>query len=181
VQFNVDSKPTRSIWLQKLWMFFVFGFVMSLSLFHNLYYADSFTLFSASGGLNADFKFIDLLKIASDPLIRNLVFEKLRLALWWNTSETDTVQLTFWAFQFIWLLGVIRATTSRSKRATIWIALSLPLTYLIPLLPYRFESYWPRHIVIIQLALGLSGMYALGNLGPLQLLNKNHKHRLNNS
>ena len=162
-------------------MFFAFGFVMSLSLFHNLYYADSFTLFSSSGGLNADFKFIDLLKITSDPLIRDLVFEKIRLALWWNTSETNTVQLTFWAFQLIWLSGVIRATTSRSKRAIIWIALSLPLTYLIPLLPYRFESYWPRHIVIIQLALGLSGMYALGNLGPLQLLNKNHKDRFGNS
>ena len=181
VLLNVDTKPTRSIWLQKSWMFFAFGFVMSLSLFHNLYYADSFTLFSSSGGLNADFKFIDLLKITSDPLIRDLVFEKMRLALWWNTSETNTVQLTFWAFQLIWLSGVIRATTSRSKRATIWIALSLPLTYLIPLLPYRFESYWPRHIVIIQLALGLSGMYALGNLGPLQLLNKNHKDRFSNS
>jgi len=175
VQLKVDLDAKRPIWLKRIWMFLVFGVVGSLSLYHNLYYAQSFTLYSASGMLNSDFRFIDLFQIATDPVFRKLVFDKLQIALWWKTAGVNSIQISFWVFQFIWLTGIIRAVSCKSKHIAIWVVLTLPLTYLIPLLPYRFDSYWPRHIVIIQLAFGLSGLVAIKNLGPFNFVRKSRR------
>ena len=68
----------------------------------------------------------------------------------------------------MWLLALIRAVFVRSTSLRIWVALSLPFAYLVPLLPYKYESYWPRHIVIIQLAFALSGLFVMNRLGPIR-------------
>jgi len=82
----------------------------------------------------------------------------------------NTTQLSFWTFQLMWLLALIRAVFVRSTSVRIWVALALPFAYLVPLLPYRYESYWPRHIVIIQIAFALSGLFVINRLGPIRRL-----------
>jgi hypothetical protein len=63
--------------------------------------------------------------------------------------------------QLIWFSALIIAIVQREKRLRVWTALALPFAYLVPLLPYRFDSYYPRHIVIIQLAFVISGLYSI--------------------
>ena len=168
IQFEVAGGTTKLQILHRIRMVSVFGVVLSLSLFHNLYYAASFTLFSSSGALNADFTFVELIHIFDDSEFRNFVVDKLRVALWWRNVGLNTTQLSFWTFQFMWLLALIRAVFVRSTSLRIWVALSLPFAYLVPLLPYKYESYWPRHIVIIQLAFALSGLFVMNRLGPIR-------------
>jgi hypothetical protein len=168
LQFEIAEGTTKLQILHRVRMVIVFGVVLSLSLFHNLYYAASFTLFSASGTLNADFTFVELINIFNDSEFRNFVVDKLRIALWWRNVGLNTTQLSFWTFQFIWLLALIRAVFVRSTSLRIWVALALPFVYLVPLLPYKYESYWPRHIVIIQIAFALSGLFVINRLGPIR-------------
>ena len=168
LQFEIAKGTTKLQILHRVRMVIVFGAVLSLSLFHNLYYAASFTLFSASGTLNADFTFVELIHIFNDSEFRNFVVDKLRIALWWRNVGLNTTQLSFWSFQFIWLLALIRAVFVRSTSLRIWVALALPFAYLVPLLPYKYESYWPRHIVIIQIAFALSGLFVINRLGPIR-------------
>jgi len=168
LQFEIAEGTTKLQILHRVRMVIVFGVVLSLSLFHNLYYAASFTLFSASGTLNADFTFVELIHIFNDSEFRGFVVDKLRIALWWRNVGLNTTQLSFWTFQIIWLLALIRAVFVRSTSLRIWIALSLPFAYLVPLLPYKYESYWPRHIVIIQIAFALSGLFVINRLGPIR-------------
>jgi hypothetical protein len=168
LQFEVAEGTTKLQILHRIRMVIVFGVVLSLSLFHNLYYAASFTLFSSSGALNADFTFVELINVLHDSEFRNFVIDKLRIALWWRNVGVNTTQLSFWTFQLIWLLALIRAVIVRSTSIRIWIALALPFAYLVPLLPYKYESYWPRHIVIIQIAFALSGLFVINRLGPIQ-------------
>jgi hypothetical protein len=174
LQFEVAEGTTKLQILHRIRMVIVFGVVLSLSLFHNLYYAASFTLFSASGTLNADFTFVELIHVLHDSEFRNFVIDKLRIALWWRNVGVNTTQLSFWIFQLIWLLALIRAVFVRSTSIRIWIALALPFAYLVPLLPYKYESYWPRHIVIIQIAFALSGLFAINRLGPIRR-HENHQ------
>ena len=170
LQFEIAGGTTKLQILHRVRMVIVLGVVLSLSLFHNLYYAASFTLFSASGTLNADFTFAELIHVLDDSEFRNFVIDKLRIALWWKNVGMNTTQLSFWTFQFMWLLALIRAVFVRSTSVRIWVALALPFAYLIPLLPYKYESYWPRHVVIIQIAFALSGLFVINRLGPIRRL-----------
>jgi hypothetical protein len=174
LQFEVAEGTSKLQILHRIRMVIVFGVVLSLSLFHNLYYAASFTLFSASGTINADFTFVDLIHVLHDSEFRNFVIDKLRIALWWRNVGVNTTQLSFWTFQLIWLLALIRTVFVRSTSIRIWIALALPFAYLVPLLPYKYESYWPRHIVIIQIAFALSGLFVINRLGPIRR-HENHQ------
>ena len=67
------------------------------------------------------------------------------------------------ALDFIWLLAVVRTLRLRDIGIKIWIVLIFPLAYFVPQIPYDFSrgGYNPRHIVAIQLAFGLSGLYVL--------------------
>ena len=170
LQFEIAGGTTKLQVLHRVRMVIVFGVVLSLSLFHNLYYAASFTLFSVSGTINADFTFVELIHVLDNSEFRNFVIDKLRIALWWKNVGMNTTQLSFWTFQLMWLLALIRAVFVRSTSVRIWVALALPFAYLVPLLPYRYESYWPRHIVIIQIAFALSGLFVINRLGPIQRL-----------
>ena len=153
---NHESNFQKTV-LHKLMLVFAFGTTLSLSLLHNLYYGPNFVLFSSTGTLNSEFTHVDMLKVFTDPAIRDLVFTKLRMALhWYPDSVVGSERVAFWTLQIIWVSAVGRAVVARSSQLKVWLLFLLPLTYLIPMLPFRFGSD-VRHIVIIQLAFGLSG------------------------
>jgi glycosyltransferase involved in cell wall biosynthesis len=153
---NHESNFQKNL-LHKLMLIFAFGTTLSLSLLHNLHYGPNFVLFSSTGALNSEFTHFDMLKVFTDPEIRELVFAKLRAALhWYPESVVGSERVAFWSLQIIWVSAAVRAIVSRSSRLKVWILFLLPLAYLIPLLPFRFTTD-VRHIVIIQLAFGLSG------------------------
>lgn len=169
IQFELAPDNGIGQLLNRLRLTLVFGTFLSLSLLHNLHYADSFTIFSVTGSLNSDLRFTSLFRIFSDAQIRDIVFEKLHLALYWTTRPQHwEVAVSFWSLQVLWLAAIIKVIGAKCAQPKVWIALIAPLAYLIPLLPYRFDTYYPRHIVIIQLAFGVSALYVDHLCGPFQ-------------
>ena len=153
---NHESNFQKNL-LQKFMLIFAFGVTLSLSLLHNLHYGPNFVLFSSTGALNSEFTHAEMLKVFTDPAIRNLVFTKLRMALhWYPESVVGSERVSFWTLQIIWVSAVVRAVITRSSQLKVWLMFLLPLAYLIPMLPFKFQGD-VRHIMIIQLAFGLSG------------------------
>ena len=117
-------------------------------------------MFSVTGGLNSNLSCSDFLNISNDECIRSMFIDKLLLTF--NFAwPPNTVSLTFLAFDLIWLIAVVSIIKLRNVGFKVWIALLLPLTYLVPQLPYDISSYYPRHVVATQLAFVLSGLYVI--------------------
>lgn len=167
IQFELAPRRGVEQFLTRLRLTLAFGTALSLSLFHNLHYGNSFTIFSVTGPLNSDFQYMSMFKIFNDENSREIVFDKLRLALYWTTRPHHwEVAVSFWSLQILWLLAIIKAIGTKCVQPKTWVALIAPLAYLIPLLPYQFRTYYPRHIVVIQLAFGLSALYVHRLCGP---------------
>ena len=64
----------------------------------------------------------------------------------------------------MWLSALVRMIKTRSRDLVTWLAIVFPFLYLIPLLPYEIVTYFPRRIIAIQLAFGVSALFALSRL-----------------
>jgi glycosyltransferase involved in cell wall biosynthesis len=76
---------------------------------------------------------------------------------WYPENVVGSERVAFWSLQIIWVSAVVRAVVSRSSQLKVWLLFLLPLAYLLPMLPFKFQGD-VRHIMIIQLAFGLSGI-----------------------
>jgi len=140
----------------------VYVSIALLSLAHNLHYGETFTLYSTTGNLNADFSWASLFTSGSARESLELVWNKVRLGLYWTNWPTlDDLSLSFWGSQLVWLVCLIWLTSQRRLSTQSSMYLLLPFAYLIPLLPYRFDSYYPRHVVVIQFAFAIGAVAAL--------------------
>jgi hypothetical protein len=140
----------------------IFVAVLLLSLAHNLHYGETFTLFSVTGQLNAESSWTRLLSEYSFGNAMSFLWDKARLGLYWGSIPDDlTFALIAWTAQAFWVATTVALTVRRRVTLVSGLWLLFPLANLLPLLPYRFDSYYPRHIVIIQLGFALSSIVAL--------------------
>jgi hypothetical protein len=92
----------------------------------------------------------------------SFLWDKAQLGLYWGSIPDDlTFALIAWTAQAFWLATTVALTVRRRVTLVSGLWLLFPLANLLPLLPYRFDSYYPRHIVIIQLGFALSSIVAL--------------------
>jgi len=148
--------------LDRVQLLIVFVATMSLCLIHNLYYGGEFVLFSVTGGPSSDFSYSALLHIFRDENARAIFVNKLVLTFNYGWPPNPR-SLSFWALDLIWLFAAVRTIKLRDIGIKIWMVLIFPLVYFVPQIPYDFSrgGYHPRHVVAIQLAFGLSGLYVL--------------------
>jgi len=140
----------------------VFVPIALLSLAHNLHYAETFVLYSTTGNLNSDFSWTSLFTSGSASESLELIWSKIRLGMYWTNWPTlDDLSLSFWGSQLVWLVCLIWLISQRRLSTQAAMYLLLPFAYLVPLLPYRFDSYYPRHVVVIQFAFALGAVAAL--------------------
>jgi hypothetical protein len=162
VQSELGTGKNLKRILDRFQLLIVFTTTMSLCLIHNLYYGGEFVLFSVTGGPSSDFSYSALLNIFSDENARAIFVNKLVVTFnyGWPPSPRS---LAFWALDLIWLLAVVRTIKLRDIGIKIWVVLIFPFAYFVPQIPYDFSrgGYHPRHVVAIQLAFGLSGLYVL--------------------
>ena len=134
----------------------VFGAVVSLSLLHNLYYGESFVPFTANGLINVAFNWSDVLSSGDF----SLVWAQLRTMMYWNTIGNWSWALAFWGSQLLWLLTLaVRLRAGQVLRARTLLLL-IPFGYALPMLKYQMGSYYPRHLVAINLAFGCAALMA---------------------
>jgi hypothetical protein len=142
----------------------VFGLITSLSLIHNLYYGDSFTFFTGTNQRgNYEISLSELLNFFSDSRVREVIFTKLRMIFTFN-FPLEPLEIGFLIFHLMWLSALVSAIKTRSRDRVTWLAMVFPFLYLIPLLPYEIVTYFPRRIIAIQLAFGVSALYALSRI-----------------
>ena len=129
----------------------------SLSLIHNIYYGKSFVVFSSSGVGSQQYPWKILLEMFYDPESRRIVLEKFRTLTMFTMhplpkdkywSYTNSFQL----MHISWIISLIvsfRATKHYSLTAVYAL---VPFTFLVPMVMFDASSYFPRHMVIINLA-----------------------------
>jgi hypothetical protein len=142
----------------------VFGLITSLSLIHNLYYGDSFTFFTGTNQRgNYEISLSELLNFFSDSRVREVIFTKLRMIFTFN-FPLEPLEIGFLIFHLMWLSALVSAIKTRSRDRVTWLAMVFPFLYLIPLLPYEIVTYFPRRVIAIQLAFGVSALFTLSRL-----------------
>lgn len=152
--FRVRS---NRIW-QSLALFFA-GFL--LPLLHNLYYGNKFAVLPESGAANADTTWAQLASALSDPAALSVLVLKVRQLTYTaylsdQFGWTKTLALVFWSFQIFWIVALIYVLLRHRASIFAWSILVWPYLFAIPALPYRMDAYYPRQVVIFNIALGLS-------------------------
>ena len=162
LQILLKSKIENVGALLRVRLCLVFGLIVCLSLLHNLYYGDSFTFFTNTRNYegNNDVRIRDLLNFFSDADVREIIFFKLRMIFGWKWPMKP-LDISFSMFHLLWLAAIISAVRSKLKDSAIWLAAAFPFVYLLPLLLFKIETYYPRRIIATQLAFGLSAIYVL--------------------
>ena len=151
--FRVRS---NRIW-QSLALFFA-GFL--LPLLHNLYYGNKFAVLPESGAANADTTWAQLASAISDPTARSVLLLKVRQLTYTaylrdQFGWTKTLALVFWSFQILWVVATFYVLWRHRTSIIAWCLLAWPFLFAIPSLPYRMDAYYPRQVVMFNLAIGL--------------------------
>ena len=145
----------------------------SLSLIHNLYYGRSFVLFSSSGVGSQQYSLKIFFEMFYDADSRNIVMNKFRSLTLFTFHPLPKDR--FWpytnSFQLMhisWLVSLVWACrTSRKYFKTVMFAI-VPFMFLLPMVMYDSSSYFPRHLVIINISFLASSLLMLFNAQKVQ-------------
>lgn len=140
---------------------------MLLPLAHNLYFGHKFVVLPTSGNpTNPEYSWSQFLRIFNDESSRQMATLKLRQFTYTayfteGFGFSKTLALSFWGFQFLWLVALLRLVLVRCRSVIIWMIWLWPLMFALPVIPYGLDSYYPRHFVMFNLALGISAIAVL--------------------
>jgi hypothetical protein len=141
-------------------MICVFATAVSFSLLHNLYYGESFVPFTANAGINYKFSWLEVIGLRSGEDSLGTVWSQIRFMMYWNAPGNWAWTFLFWGAQLLWIV----ALAYRYKKGLLLKARSLllliPFGYALPMLKYQMTSYYPRHLVVINLAFLLTALMA---------------------
>lgn len=138
-----------------------------LPLAHNLYFGHRFVVLPTSGNpTSPEYSWSQFLRVFSDESSRQMATLKLRQFTYTayfteGFGFSKTLAIAFWSFQLLWLVALIRLVMVRCRNTTIWMLWLWPLMFAVPVIPYRLDSYYPRHFVMFNLALGISAVAVL--------------------
>ena len=147
----------------------------SLSLIHNLYYGRSFVAFSSSGVLSQQYSWKILFKLFYDSESRDVVIDKLRFLTMFTThplardkywSYTNSFQM----MHLCWILSLISALRTTKNYLLTGIYAVVPFAFLIPMVMFDASSYFPRHLVIVNMSFLFSATFMLFNTQKVEVL-----------
>jgi hypothetical protein len=133
-------------------MLLAFLAIALFSLIHNLYYGESFVLFTANAGINYAFSWRDVLGIDAGDAGWSVVWDQARFMMYWNAIGNYSWALMFWGSQLCWLGVVAYRLRHRLALRARSLYLFIPFGYALPMLKYQMTSYYPRHLVAINLS-----------------------------
>lgn len=168
----VIAARTKEWSFSKIWKaavpILLFLAVMLLPLVHNLYFGHKFAVLPTSGNhpANRDYSWSQFLRIFSDEPSRQMAILKLRQFTYTayfteGFGFSKTLALSFWGFQLLWLGALSRLVLIRCRSTITWMFWLWPLMFAVPIFPYRLDTYYPRHFVMFNLALGISAIAVL--------------------
>jgi hypothetical protein len=151
---------------------------------HNVAYGNRLVLSTTSGGgVNREISFTELPHVFSDDDVGNRLKTHVRDILYAPpTEEVKTrasgtpahfrhLRLPLRGLLALWLAVLVKALLALRRRSlslTGWLLLLLPVAYLAPHLIYNVDVYYPRHILIGYLAMGVSAIGAIAEMGAAE-------------
>jgi len=130
------------------------------SLLHNLYYGESFVPFTANAGINYQFSWLDVLGINNGDATWVAVWDQLRVMMYWDSVGNWSWALMFWGSQLLWVAVVVHRIRVGLVRRVRSLLLLIPFGYALPMLKYQMGSYYPRHLVVINLSFMCAALMA---------------------
>jgi len=169
VGFSKKSLKQVSFWLP----FCVFGFMVLLPLLHNLYFGRVFVLLPQSAGKNSDYSWAELFQFFSNGESRAKAIMKLReftYTAYLNKGMgfSFTLAIVFWSFQIAWIISLAQVCRRRLRSLKNFAVVIWPLAFAIPAIPYRLDAYYPRQVVMFNLALGLAAFAIFNKMYQLE-------------
>lgn len=134
--------------------------VVSLSLLHNLYYGESFVPFTGNAGINYAFSWRDVLGLDAGDGTWGSVWQQWRTMMFWHEATNHTWALGFWGSQIAWLFVIAYRTKLQVALRARSLLLLIPFGYALPMLKYQMGSYYPRHLLVINLSFMCAALMA---------------------
>jgi hypothetical protein len=148
--------------IQCAWMMLGFVVVFSLMLSHNVYYAETFGLFTnRADPAQTVFEPERLFNVFSDPYVRDVVWQKIRFFLFWQPPNASGFQLASWLGQGLWLVAVYDLARTRSSLLPRVALLAGPLLYVVSSAPFGIMTIPERQTNMATLALAVSAIASL--------------------
>jgi hypothetical protein len=145
------------------WMLATFVCIAGLSLLHNVFYGGKVVPFTGNASINYAFEWTDLMSDEGAWGALMTVWTQLRAFLYWQGSPDPNLAIFFWGAQAIWMSVVAAKLRGRILLRKESVYLLLPFTYVLPMLKYQVTSYYPRHLVIGNLAFLVAALLAWAN------------------
>jgi hypothetical protein len=147
--------------------------VALLPALHNAWYGGKLQLVAGTPDLPVNFPLppADLLRVA-DPEVRRVLFDQLAGVVVTRLRPIDLADLrapfllAVHTIQVFWLAALVRLWLVRRRVAWwAWVVVLLPAAYLIPHVFIQVYVYYPRHIMMGYLAMGVAAAFAFGEAG----------------
>jgi hypothetical protein len=72
-----------------------------------------------------------------------------------------TLAIVFWSFQMAWIISLTQVCRRKMRSLKNFAVIIWPLAFALPAIPYRLDAYYPRQVVMFNLALGLAARETL--------------------
>jgi len=138
-----------------LWLGFLTG--ASLSLMHNMYYAESLTPFlHSAAGETSVFPPQDLLEILWNRDVQSAVLQRFRTYGYWTEPRLDVEQVGSWLSQATYLLAVARLVRVRDSWLPSSVYLAAPIAYVVTTSPFAITTIAERQTNMLTFAFAIS-------------------------
>jgi len=155
-----QSKFRRAI--QCAWMMLGFVLVSSLMLSHNVYYAETFGLFTnRADPAQTVFEPVRLFSFFGDPFVREVVRQKLRTFFFWQAPSASGFLLASWLSQAVFIVAVAQLVRRRTRWAPRAAVLASPFMYVLSSAPFGIMTIPERQTNMATLALAVSAIASL--------------------
>lgn len=151
-----------SILVKRAWLILGFVLVSLLALSHNVYYSETFGLFTNRADPSQTvFEPARIFNIFSDEIVRDAIWHNFRFFFYWQLPNGNLFQLASWFGQGLWCLGLANLLRHRHKYVARGIILSSPILYVLSTAPFGIMTIPERQTTMATLALTLSAVISI--------------------
>jgi hypothetical protein len=153
----------------------VFAAIALLPAIHNVHYGGKFVVLPQTPGLPVNFPLppARLIRVCCDASVRATLINQLKgvtvrgvPASDWLSGVTAGFDVVVTLLQLVWLASLVALGVNwRRSNPTMRLVAALPLAFLVPFIFLQVYVYYPRHVVVGYLVMGLAAAFVLGELG----------------
>ena len=156
----LQSKFSRAV--SCAWMTLGFVLVVSLMLSHNVYYAETFSLFTnRTDPRQTVFESVRLFSFFGDSFVREVVWQRFRTFFFWQAPSASGFLLASWLSQAVFIVAVAELVRRRTRWAPRAAVLGSPFAYVLSSAPFGIMTIPERQTNMATLALAVSAVVSL--------------------